>query len=594
LKEVRNVQVTSHDGTLLDGWIASPAVPAGVRTPTVLIASPYFDLVIDTYASRDPGAQRLPTCDLPANQFCDYFDDNATGAAKAVNFLGFRPIDLIREGYTLAFFSVRGTGSSGGCFEWGGQNEQRDQVALVNYLAKQPWSNGRIGMGGVSYLAYTSWQTAVQAPPALKTIVTGGDLTDLFEFFHSPQGALAPAVTAYRSDYEVVVGGGGGAISGRSKFLQHEGCPHAVIASQVASSLATGDRNAAYWQERNLSLRLPAVRAAVLHTDGYFDPGHAFQSDPIWGSLDRRTPRAQIAGWWAHEFPTPENSTKAQLNFPSGTVTWEPLVIRWLDYWLKGVGPAPRTGTIYHQDQDLRWHESSSWPPRPTGKQVLYLADNRLAPTPRTSSTSFRSAPLPTDASWTEQAVSHQFGVILEPENNGMESSLCAPASGEALGLAYLSPPVTSPTLIAGNPYAYLKLASDQPGGVVTATLFDVGPDFACTGTHYQGARWMSSGSADLSFYNSPFVSRPFPVDTPTNVRLDLRDLTYTIAPGHRLALTLSHGDAAEAAGTTEAPTIAVSGTSQLVVPVVEGTLGGKRPTLHYPRRPFTPSHYSD
>jgi predicted acyl esterase len=415
LKEVRNVQVRSHDGTMLDGWIASPAVPAGVRTPTVLIDSPYFDLVIDTIVSRNPGAPPLPTCQLPGNQFCGYFDDKTLYSVQATNFLGLRPIDLIRKGYTLAFFSVRGTGSSGGCFEWGGRNEQRDQVALVNYLARQPWSNRRVAMGGVSYLAYTTWQAAVQAPPALKAIVTGGDLTDLFEFFHSPQGALAPAVTAYRSDYEAFVGGGGGALSGRPQFLQHEACPHAVIASQVAESLVTGDRNATYWQERNLSRRLPSVSAAVLHTDGYFDPGHAFQSDPIWGSLDRRTPRVQIAGYWAHEYPAPENTAKTKLDFPSGTVTWKGTVVRWLDYWLMGVGPAPRTDVVYHQDQDLKWHESSSWSARPAGKQVLYLAGDQLAPTSRVSSTSFLSAPAPTDAAWTEQAFSHQFAVTTEP-----------------------------------------------------------------------------------------------------------------------------------------------------------------------------------
>lgn len=128
--------------------------------------------------------------------------------------------------------------------------------------------------------------------------------------------------------------------------------------------------------------------------------------------------------------------------------------------------------------------------------------------------------------------------------------------------------------------------------------MFDIGPDFSCTGPHFEAAQWVSSGSAELSFHESPFVSRPFPIDTPTSVRVDLSDVTYTLAPGHRLALILSHGSVFERAGTTQFPTITVLGggvdASQLVVPVVTGTLGGRHPSLRYPPRPFTPRGYRD
>jgi hypothetical protein len=56
----------------------------------------------------------------------------------------------------------------------------------------------------------------------------------------------------------------------------------------------------------------------------------------------------------------------------------------------------------------------------------------------------------------------------------------------------------------------------------------------------------------------------------------------------------LDHGDLAESGGAKDFPTITVLGESQLVVPVAEGTLGGKRPTTHYPQRPFTPRGYRD
>lgn len=592
LAEVRNVQVRSHDGVMLDGWIASPTVPAGTRTPTVLTVSPYFDTLIHSGPSthRNPASPETPACS--ANQFCSFWQDGRMGANVQSNSLGFPPIRLIQRGYTLAYFSVRGTGSSGGCFEWGGRNEQLDQVALVNWLAQQPSSNGRVGMGGLSYVAYTTWQAAVQAPPALKAIVTAGDLTDFYQMFHSPQGSRNPGVTATLLDRDVDFGLGGGALSGRPQFLDHLACPQAQLAAQEAVAVASGDRSAPYWQERNLSLRLPAVRAAVLDTTGYSDVGHQFQADTIWGSLDRRTPKVQYKGWWGHEFPFPTNTAGTMLDLPSGPVEWETVVVRWLDHWLKGTGPAPKTDRVYHQDQELRWHEARSWSPQPAGKQVLYLTGEALAPGAQQASTSFRSAPT-LGTSWYQQT---DGGFRRDPR--GVESSLCQDAVSTQLGRAYLTPPVTSPTLIAGNPFAYLRLSSDQPGGIVTASMFDIGPDFSCTGGVYDGVRWLASGSADLSFHNSPFRSRPFPVNTPTQVRIDLSDVTGALAPGHRLALVLSHGSVVERGGTTQFPTITVLGggvdASHLVVPVVSGTLGGKRPTLAYPPRPFTPRHYRD
>ena len=91
-------------------------------------------------------------------------------------------------------------------------------------------------------------------------------------------------------------------------------------------------------------------------------------------------------------------------------------------------------------------------------------------------------------------------------------------------------------------------------------------------------------------------------MNTPTGIRIDLSDTTYTLAEGHRLAVLVSNGGPYERAGSRFTPSITIHGTmggpaaraSHIVVPVAEGTLGGARPTVHYPRRPFTPHGYRD
>jgi predicted acyl esterase len=273
-----------------------------------------------------------------------------------------------------------------------------------------------------------------------------------------------------------------------------------------------------------------------------------------------------------------------------------------LDFWLKGIGPEPRTNVVYHQDQNLDWHEATSWSPEPSKKEVLYLSQAGLSTTPAPGDVAFRSAPSPLDAQWAEQMVkSLAGGGVGEPHNEGLNPTLCPTALDAGLSHAYVAPATTSPVLIAGNPLAYVNVSSDQPGGVVTVSLYDIEPTWTCAGPHVTGARYIASGSADLNFYETPYSSHEFPVNTPTEVRIDLSDTSYVLTPGHRLAVLVSNGGPYERSGSRFTPNITIHGVmgaaaraSHLVVPVADGTLGGARPTVHYPPRPFTPHEYRD
>ena len=52
------------------------------------------------------------------------------------------------------------------------QHDGEDERAVVDWIAKQPWSDGRVGMYGHGYSAFTSWAAATRLPPALKAIAT--------------------------------------------------------------------------------------------------------------------------------------------------------------------------------------------------------------------------------------------------------------------------------------------------------------------------------------------------------------------------------------------------------------------------------------
>jgi putative CocE/NonD family hydrolase len=81
-----------------------------------------------------------------------------------------RAMYFARHGYVFVLVDVRGRGNSGGSFE-PFANEGRDGYDVVEFLARQPWSNAKVTMWGGSYAGFDQWATLREAPPHLATIV---------------------------------------------------------------------------------------------------------------------------------------------------------------------------------------------------------------------------------------------------------------------------------------------------------------------------------------------------------------------------------------------------------------------------------------
>jgi hypothetical protein len=153
---------------------------------------------------------------------------------------------------------------------------------------------------------------------------------------------------------------------------------------------------------------------------------------------------------------------------------------------------------------------------------------------------------------------------------------------------------------LAGNPYAYLMLESDQPGGIVGVDLWLMrgGLTGLCTrnnGFDPDPAAWLSHGAADLRFMDGNFVGQAFPVSQATPVRVDMFNVAADLLPGDRLVLTLSGTGWERRDGQPYMPLLDVQGgtgptASHIVLPFVSGTLGGSAPTIGYPERPFAHS----
>lgn len=544
LKEVQELRIPSFDGTMLQLWVLLPDLPEGVFAPTVLKGSPYYGQNVHGFNGH--------TGDDP-----DYWDNSAPREAVPVNL-------LISHGYAVVLEAIRGTGNSGGCFDFFGDEEQKDQAHVVEWIAKQPWSNGRVGMMGLSYHGTTPTEAAILNPPHLKTIVVSGLVTDLYDFLmQSPQGAgvaiggpfgvaythwqsLSPPVTAPTK---------GNAMYGVESWIVNRNmleraCPETVdLFNAWMTSLATPSRPKALADERRLIDHMPGITAAVFVAHGFRDGSgpyaHNNADRDVWTSMPD-TPKRKLTGQWQHEFPN-FNGVRDDWALES----WNETLLEWFDFWLKGIGAEPPgEGTVDYQDTTGAWHKTTAWPPADVRNEVLYLVDNRLSAEAGSGGSSFPAAPGGT--------------------------SLC-----------YVSEPASQDTLVAGNPLAYLRIRSDLPGGRIQVSMHQVPPGGTCS----NGRNWLF-GAADLLYHKGNFDAQPFPVDTPTHVRIDLSDQAFKLAKGERLGILVQYP--VDSVGLPIFPNLEVLAdgaelASHVVVPLVEGTFGGYAPTVDYPPRPHIP-----
>jgi putative CocE/NonD family hydrolase len=109
-----------------------------------------------------------------------------------------------RRGYAVAQADVRGRYDSEGEWDPWSPAHRTDGYDLVEWLAAQPWSNGRVGMMGGSYLGWTQWWTASTAPPSLKAIAPLVSPPDPFENFPYQNGVL---VGGYAQDWAAMMSG---------------------------------------------------------------------------------------------------------------------------------------------------------------------------------------------------------------------------------------------------------------------------------------------------------------------------------------------------------------------------------------------------
>ena len=312
------------------------------------------------------------------------------------------PQFYVRRGYVHVVANVRGTGKSGGTYNWLGPQEVQDACEVIEWMAKQDWCTGKVGMFGVSYFAIIQFMVAGMNPPSLACIFAPWGLTDYYRhsYYHGGilrhQRAIAFPHELSNARLESVTAGELGKLKFKAavdSMLGHEdiaAVPKLVEilknaehgASAFTADILLHPLDGPFWKERTPNLdniTVPAYLGGCWGNYGLHLPG-AFQA---WEAI--KAPKKMLIG------------PPIYLDRPVYQMQYESL--RWFDHWLKGVdtGIMDEPPVRVFVEGTGRWRTAPDWPLPDTRWTPFYLHEGGLLSEheywPNESSQSFDDSP---------------------------------------------------------------------------------------------------------------------------------------------------------------------------------------------------------
>lgn len=457
---------------------------------------------------------------------------------------------LLHHGYAIAVLDVIGTGASfgppGGVRYW----EQGEQIArVIDWIAEQPWCNGRVGMFGASWLGMNCLVTAAARPEALAAIFPivpaspynclmaagllmhgfaddwsdmreGQDGVQLAEPVDGPDGpGLLQEALGERgvqnylrmSDNEYTL----------DRFEENVGRQHPALADAETGRLGSVITE---------SERISAGRVPTYLLTGWWDLGFVDDTISLYGSLD--VPKRLLVGPWNH------SSFSAAVE-----------AHRWFDRWLLDVENGvdteePIAFGNWSTAVGSIWRQAASWPVPEAESTTLFLHERgKLA------------AGEPPSASVQDYEVDYDVTTGLQSRHRHLYRTveMCFSALEERAKrcAVWLSEPSAASFEIVGAAVLELRLSSSSNAGGLVVVLEELAEDGV--------AHYVTEGVLNLedrALATAPFprpsgvwhpvessLREAMPVGVPVDVAVELFSVGWRVETGSRLRLTISGAD---------------------------------------------------
>jgi putative CocE/NonD family hydrolase len=438
------------------------------------------------------------------------------------------------RGYIVVAQGTRGRYKSGGTF-YPLRHERQDGIETLQWLARQPWFDGRLGMWGGSAFGHTVWSLADQADPGPTALMIQIASTSFREMFH-PGGAFALESALYwaaRSSGPVDVDPSYAVLQrGFDGFPLIEADDRAIGNVPFFDDWIVHKDADSYWQTIDGQDRARTIKAPVLLMTGWYDPFLPTQLrdfQTIRRHVDPRVAQATrlIVGPWIHADAVryPDGSTGDAYRQASLAPS-----IPWFDHHLLGLPPDASLAApvrIHVMGENV-WRSEQEWPLARAQSKTLYLrsgggansvaGDGRLTTEPPSTgepADNYRYDPRDPVPTRGGAMLGWRAGIALQ---NDVEERRDV--------LVYTGEPLAEDLEVTGPISAVLYVTTDAASTDFTVKLVDV---------HADGKAYNVSDGILRRDYPQPARSA-----APTEIAVEVSPTAMLFRRGHRMRVEIS------------------------------------------------------
>jgi predicted acyl esterase len=502
-----DVAVRMEDGVVLRADVFRPRGEG--RHPVILSYGPYAKGL--AFQDGYPSAWQRMIAEHPD---VPYGSSNLYQSWEVVD-----PEKWVPEGYACVRVDSRGAGRSPGFIDHFSPRETKDLYECIEWAAREPWANGKVGLNGISYYAINQWQVASLAPPHLTAMCAWEGAADWYRDM-THHGGILTTFWANWYDMQVkTVQYGLGERGGRSRATGALVCGDETLSdAELAKNRCDfGDEILAHPLEDDYhrarspvweKVTVPFLSAANWGGQGLHPRGN-FEAFARAASKDKWL-EAHGLEHWTHFYT--DYGRKLQLRF--------------FDYFLKGEQNGwdgqPRVQLqVRHVDRFVERHENE-WPIARTRWTKLHL---------------------------------RRYGAIA-PVAEDVAAAVSFAAMGE--GLTFLSEPLLDQTEITGPLAAKLCVSSSTSDADLFLLFRVFTPDLrevvfmGAIDPHTPVAQgWLRLShrkldarlSTEYRPYHAHDVLQPLTPGDPVTVEVEIWPTSIVVPAGHRVALTVRGRD---------------------------------------------------
>jgi putative CocE/NonD family hydrolase len=545
-----------------------------IHTAQYVRMSDGTDIAVDVFVPERSKGQRVPTI-MSLTRYWRAFDFTKPIPNEA-EAPGIKP--YLDAGYALVTVDVRGTGASFGVSDgpWSAK-EVGDYAQLVDWVVQQPWSNGRAGAMGDSYLGSTAALLSAVDHPAVKAVVPRFFEFDPYLSASRPGGILAEAFihpwsnTTRALDLGDICGLAGQNGTSCEELKAQVRGPKPVDADKDRSLLTQAQAQhqqnvdiylnvkaleyrdsqapSPQWSVTPLYERIQQIErggAAWMNWESWMDAGTVDSSLSAFMSMSN--PQQVMIGAWNHGATADADPfLPEQVPVSPSEEEQMAMIIAFFDEHLKtDTPPPPKREIRYYVMGEGVWRTAQMWPPPEVQEQTWYLDAQGLT----------RTMP---QAESGQDTYAVDFTATTGVNNRWYTHGTAGDvfygdrSTEDARLLTYTSPVLAEDTRIAGHAQVTLYLSTTHNDGAVYVYLEDISPDGEVT--------YLTEGQLRLLHRKVSQAAPPYHVFGPYHsytkadalpvtpgelmeVKLTLLPTAALIKAGHRLRLAIAGHDA--------------------------------------------------